>query len=235
MMKTYISEELDFEATFAGEMLMFGLLGKILYQVPDADWLQSLADDEVFLEFPFACSQPDVVKGQQFLSAWNKKYQNGHVGECLEDIKIDHTRLLVGIGTTPVVPWESVYFSDDHLLFQERTLEVRGWYQQFGLEIINKYHEPEDHIGLELAFLSHLANLTLTAYANQDETQVNRFLLTQRDFLQKHLIAWGPMWCDLLDQYARTDFYQGVALVLKGALLEIAEILNVKIPEVAKG
>ena len=233
MEKTKV-EQIDYIATLTGEMLIFGLLGKILYQVPEAEWLQSLADKEVFLEFPFAAEQPDVVKGQAFLKEWTEKHQNGKVGECLEDITVDHTRLMVGIGTTPVVPWESVYFSDDHLLFQERTIDVRHWYQRFGLEVINKYHEPDDHIGLELAFMAHLATLGLTARESGDDKKF-RFLLTmQREFLRKHLILWGPMWCDLLDEYARTDFYHGLALVVKGTLLEIARILNVKVPKPSK-
>jgi TorA maturation chaperone TorD len=227
-------EQIDYTATLTGEMLMFGLLGKILYQAPEAGWLQSLADEELFLELPFAAEQPEVMRGQAFLNEWTKKYQNGKIGECLEDINVDHTRLLVGIGTTPVVPWESVYFSDEHLLFQERTLDVRDWYQRFGLEIINKYHEPDDHIGLELAFMAHLATLGLTARESGDDKKFHFLLTMQREFLQKHLILWGPMWCDLMGENARTDFYRGLALVVKGALLEIARILNVKVPKAKK-
>ena len=50
MMEETKVEQIDYTATLTGEMLMFQLLGKILYQAPEAEWLQSLADEEVFLE-----------------------------------------------------------------------------------------------------------------------------------------------------------------------------------------
>lgn len=225
---------LDWISTLTGEMLLFGLLGKIFYANPDRDLLQPLVDEEVFVESPFGGAQPDVIAGLELLSNWIHECEGGVNDNTLIDLKVDYTRLFVGTGKVPVVPWESAYFNEAHLLFQEQTLDVRAWYQRFGLKAIKLYKEPDDHIALELAFMAHLAKLGLDALGAQDDAAFQEGLEAQRGFLTEHLLLWGPLWCNLVVEHAKTKFYRGIALVLRGALKELATILEIDVPEVRK-
>ncbi|MCA9957680.1 MAG: hypothetical protein KC443_01515, partial [Anaerolineales bacterium] len=60
------------QTQLTGEILLFSLLGKILYQIPDKEWLQPLLDNEVFTEAPFAETHPDVLKGLALLQQWGR-------------------------------------------------------------------------------------------------------------------------------------------------------------------
>src|SRR5690606_33022658 len=130
------------------------------------------------------------------------------------------------VGTGPHVlapPWESVYVSTEPLLFQKETLEVRNWYARFGVEARNKAHEPDDHAGLELEFLAHLAGLGLKALDEGNEAGLQDAMDAQRAFLQEHPLRWMPAWCTHVEEQAATDFYRGCALITRGLLHHVAE------------
>lgn len=219
---------IDWAETFIGERLLLGLLGKALYLVPDKEWLDPLVDDELFAQSPFAGDQIFVLKGLALLSAWSHSFNEN----SLSELKIDHTRMFTGMFKIPTAPWESVYFSDERLVFQEGTLDVRAWYRRFGLETIEYQREPDDHIGLELLFMAHLAGLGLAACEAGDLERLNEIFEAQRGFLSAHLLRWGPLWCSLVEEHAQTNFYRGLALVLHGALLEMAKILELRVPDI---
>lgn len=211
----------------AGEFLLFGLLGKLLYNQPAQEEIQALVEDELFSDAPFASDHPDVLDGLALLQKWAAAYgEDGSAG--LSDLQTDWTRLFAGGGLAPIAPWESVYYSEERLLFGESTLDVRAWYRRFGLELANLHHEPDDHIGLELLFIAHLAHLGLAALEEGDEAALARAIGAQRDFCRQHLLVWAPTWSEQMVTLAHTDFYRGLALVVRGALAELAGRLDVE-------
>lgn len=218
---------LDGASTLAAEALVLNLLGKALYTYPDRAWLQSLADEGVFAECPFGSEQPDVMTGLALLQKWSPANQGGMSDEAFDELRLDYTRLFIGPGKVLAPPWESVNFSDERLTFQAQTLQIRDWYRRFGLQAEKLHHEPDDHIGLELAFISHLASLA----ANALGTAHDDLLAAQRDFLTEHVLAWAPAWCSQVCDHAQTDFYWGIARLTRGVLLEAASMLELRVPE----
>lgn len=218
------------KSALLGETLLFGLLGKVIYQDLDRSLLDTLIKDEVFSEVPFGEEQTEVQRGMELLSRWGSENTNGISDVEFDLLKQDSMKLLIGLDFMPAPPWESVYFSDKRMLFQEQTRQVRDWYARFGLQIEHLNQEPDDHIGLELLFISHLASSALQAL-DEDAQLYEGLLQAQRDFLTEHLLRWGPAWAKLVKQHATTDFYRGVAYLTHGALLAAAETLQIKLPK----
>lgn len=214
-----------------GEMLMFGLLGKTFYQYPDRAWLQSLIDGDVFAEAPFAGDQPQVSDALALLRVWGEQHRTGISEQAFDDLCADYTRLFIGPSQVLMPPWESVYFSEERLTFQEQTLQVREWYRRYGLQTEKLYHEPDDHIGLELEFTAHLAKAGLLALEQNDAAALERALDAQRDFLSEHLLRWALDWCGQVQTQAQNDFYCGIAQLTRGALRHAGELLGAKIGE----
>jgi TorA maturation chaperone TorD len=111
---------------------------------------------------------------------------------------------------------------------------VRGWYSRFGLEVVKLHQEPDDHIGLELEFLAHLAKLGMQAIETGNSKRFDELLDAQRKFLTEHLLKWSPIWYGLVMQHARTEFYRGIAQLVSGSLIELAEVLALAMPEPVK-
>ena len=220
---------IDWQETLTGEILMLRIIGRIIYTYPNNEertWLQSLIDENIFAEAPFAADNDDTKAGLEFLQKWGK---NGISDEVFDKMRAEYTRLFIGLDKVIAPPWESVHLGKDRLIFQERTLDVRAWYKSFGLEAEKLHQEPDDHIGLELLFLSQLAAQGIQALNEQDNPRFEEILNAQREFLKHHLGAWALTWCGLVEKNARTDFYNGLALMTRGALYELSEVLDVKL------
>lgn len=203
-----------------GQILLFGLLGKLLNMLPEKEWIQYLLNEKIFSESPFGVNQEDVTRGLKLIQAWSITVWKQDNNLAFADIESDNFRLFIGAGKVLAPPWESVYFNDDRSLFSEETLQVRECYRKYGLQIEQLYHEPDDHIGLELSFLAHLAQLALQATQENNPIEFENILRDQQAFLTEHPLRWAQTWCDLVDQHARTDFYRGIALIVNGALKE---------------
>ncbi len=218
----------DWATFLTGETLAARLLGKVLYTYPDQVWLQALVDADVFSESPLGEDQPEVQEGLALLQDWMEGARSGMTADAFEALCVDYTRLLLGPGEVIAPPWESVYYNDERLVFQEQTVQVRQWYRRFGLEIAHLYQEPDDHIGLELAFVAHLAQNAYAALEAQEQDEFRNVLAAQREFLSEHLLTWAPVWCDRVVSEANTDFFKGIALLTKGVLAEITAALQLR-------
>ncbi len=197
-------------ADLMGEALLFSLLGKALYEDLDKTWLETLVGEGVFAEVPFGSEWKEVQVGLDLLQRWSEA-QRGVVSEVeFQCLKQDQLYLFIGAGTVLAAPWESVYFGKERMIFQEQTLQVRQWYSRFGLQVANLHNEPDDHIGLELEFVAHLANLALQAVDQKNDGSLEDLLQAQRDFLSEHLLRWEPAWANLVKKHANTDFYRGL-------------------------
>lgn len=203
----------------AGYALVLNLLGKLLYEPPTPAGLQALTDAAVFDDIPFTAHQPAVAIGLTLLQHWLTA--NGDGRQAYPPVAADYARLFVGPGKIIAPPWESVQVDEERLTFQAETLQVRQWYRQFGLQAVQLYAEPDDHVGLELAFLSHLAQLALVAQAEGDHARLAQLLDAQRGFLKTHAQRWIPAWSAQVIHHARTDYYRGLAHITVGVLAEL--------------
>jgi TorA maturation chaperone TorD len=222
-----VPPQADWAPLLTGEVLVCGLLARLLYEEPQRDWVQSLANESVFDDIPFGTAQPDVTAGLRLLQQWSQAAQRGLSDEEHGSLRKDYTRLFLGPGKLLAAPWESAQVTEGRQLFQPQTLDVRQWYRRYGLESERMYTEPEDHIGLELAFLAHLAQRGLEACAQNDTTRLDETLAAQRDFLTAHPLQWVHRWSEQVETKAHTDFYRGIAQVTRGVLAELGATFGI--------
>jgi len=226
-----INQDVDWQVTLLGEALLLELLSRAIRDVPDADWLHTLAVEDVFSEPPLEGSSPAFAEGQRLLVNWTQAHRESIPADEMLDLCTDHTHLFSGPGKPIAPPWESVYFNEDRMIFQEQTAQVRGWYRSFGLESEKVYQEPDDHIGLELSFLAALARKGIEALEMKDDARFQEYLQAQKDFLFQHPIQWVHIWSGLVDTHAKTDLYRGFAKMIHGSLLTLADMFGVEAPK----
>ncbi|STD12262.1 Twin-arginine leader-binding protein DmsD [Dermatophilus congolensis] len=142
----------------------------------------------------------------------------------VDAVAADHQRLFVGPGHMEAAPYESVHTSAEGLLFEPETLDVRAWYQHYGLSAPRQGKEPDDHIGLELEFLATLATWASDCLEEDDTQSAAIYAQGARQFTATHLLPWAPDFCALVRARAHTTFYQAVAAAT-AALLDAAPAL----------
>jgi len=211
-------------------MLLFEMLGRVLNANPRRAWLEPLIQDALFDNVPFAENQDDTLQGLALLAQWTAAVGDPLSETALRDVRADYAQLFIGSNPMRVPPWESVYFSEERLTFQAETRDVRSWYERLGLQINTENKDPEDHIAFELSFIARCAELALQTHDDQDSAALADLLTVQRTFLETHLLRWGCKWADLAYANARTDFYRGLALLVRGGLKELGQVFEVEIP-----
>jgi TorA maturation chaperone TorD len=196
-------------------MAAFSFFNKVLLDAPDKEYMQSVKGNlELFEEWPF--SDDDSVKGLKILIEYMKKYDD----EAFPALLDNFNKLFIGPGHLFAPPWESVYKEQDKTIFGAATLEVRKRYKKFGIEINNLNKEPDDHIAYECAYLNYLCAGAASA---EDSEDIKAEII---DFTKEHPMTWVDEFTDLMLANSLTDFYKGIAYMLRGSFKETVRLLQ---------
>jgi TorA maturation chaperone TorD len=142
-------------------------------------------------------------------------------GEALESVQTEYTVLFLGAGAPLAPPWESLYRTPEKLLFGAPAYQVRAYMGRFGVEAVEKYRQPEDHIGLEIMLLAAASEAT----ARQGEADWSESARLQAEFIAAHPLGWiGDLERDAAT-HATTGFYAALLGLVRGVLLWDQELL----------
>jgi len=132
----------------------------------------------------------------------------------LDKARTEYTRLFLGPAKLPAPPWESVYVTEERLIFQESTLQVRQWYLKYNFVPVNFRTEADDHIALELDFMANLSAMAENSLANNQIDDLLNILNDQKGFLEEHLLAWVSTYVADLQAGTTHPLYSGTADIL---------------------
>lgn len=140
--------------------------------------------------------------------------------KTLDRLKGEYTALFIGPDKLPAPPWESVYRSEERIIFQESTLKVRRAYLEYEFLPANYPHEADDHLAMELDFMTHLSKMTLECFEEEKYPEVSRLLSSQKEFLEEHLLVWIADFSREI-QNAKTHYFYPRLTVLTGQILQV--------------
>ena len=193
---------------FAGA---FTALSGLLVTSSSGAVLDRVRAPELLAEWPLP-EDPDCRRGVELLG------ESAAAGEDEALVRRDYNRLFYGPGPMLAPPYESVHRSDEGLVFDQETMQVRAAYAEFQLAAPRLNREPDDHLGLEFGFLGELCVRAMDAVDANDDGSLTRLLVGVQDFLDAHLLVWGPQCLTQAADGAQTFFYQGVAALGIGTL-----------------
>ena len=189
----------------------FTTLSSLLLAAPSADVLARVRDAELLQDWPLP-GHADCRRGIALLA------ESAGAGEDAARIRSDYNRLFRGPERMKAPPYESVHRSQDRLLFEAETMQVRAAYAEFGLVAPRLNSEPDDHIGLELSFVATLAVRGMDAMEDGADAELAGLLRGLVTFLDEHLLAWAPRCLTQAANGSTTFFYQGVSALGLGTL-----------------
>lgn len=194
------------------------------------DWLDQVAAAATFLSHALLRrdAAPSMVQGlasSGLAGSWPLTGDAHRTGAQLleaaakepvpdEELAADFDALFVGPGHMHACPFESVYRSLEGLTFEAETMQVRRFYADHGLQAPAFNREPDDHIGLEVAFIGQLCLAALNAIEDGHPEQATKFASSARLFVGQHLGVWGPDFCTRVIDNAQTSFYTAVGHLL---------------------
>lgn len=201
-------------------MCAFG--SSLLYEGPDRERLVALAQASDLLREPPFSELAEGAAARMADALRSAASDEAAFDAFYRDLRQDYAFLFYMVSVSKASPFESVYRTDDATMFGPTTLEVRHEYERFGLKLSASDSQPDDHLGIELAFLAELFARAEAA----DETQVATFLDAAWGFMHEHVLAFSHTYLDQAAQAARTAFYRDAARLIDAAIDETAAVLD---------
>lgn len=129
----------------------------------------------------------------------------------LDAAKDEYTRLFLGPDKLIAPPWESCYTAKERALFQESTLAVRSWYQQYSYVPAGYPSHPDDHISLMMHFLALTTERAAACLGEGLLCGCRSLLEGQKLFEQNHILNWADAYCADMDKSQTKVLYPQLA------------------------
>lgn len=209
--QSYVLKGYNMLLYFAGTMIMFD---------PSQECIHDFWSQGILKSLPVSSHNPRFIKAalQLHQSVDDKT-------SCVKMMKEDYLALFTGTGNPLAPPYESVYRSKDHLMFDIQTSEVREFYKSYGWESKYKGKIPDDHLGVELLFLT----LMIEKYLEFDDNVCEKEMKNEiRRFIHQHILSWVPQWNAHIQEYSKTMGYKGIGTLIYACIEDLYGILSPK-------
>lgn len=132
----------------------------------------------------------------------------------LEELAADHAAIYL-THTHRVHPSESPWIDPEGLTSQQPMFAVRDWYRHWGLEVPNWRVRPDDHLVVQIGFVTHLL----------DAVDQSTALVDAARFLDRHLLRWIGAFTDGVTARCWMAYWAAVAEVTMVHLTALRERL----------
>lgn len=221
---------LEYSSIIEQRMFLYSILKHAFYAEPNSELIEIFSENDFLMNIPFKAEDDLISEGTHDLIEYLKE-NDVLEKDIFRSLHWDYTKMFVGPASLPAPPWESAYLTEDRLLFQESTLDVRESYLKYNFIVKNYLQEPDDHIGSELDFMYRLCKIAIERI-NEPHALIE-VLEDQNIFINEHLVKWVFEFSDSIIEYSDTLFYKGIAKILKG-FIKIDKVLVNDLVEVYK-
>ena len=194
---------------FAGTMIMFD---------PSKECINDFWTQGILKSLPVSSSNPKFIKAASQL----------HQSVCdqtssIKMMKEDYLKLFTLEGNSMAPPYESVYRRQATLPSDRQSPVVSEFYKSYGWESKFKGKIPDDHLGIELLFLT----LMIEKYLELDDEFCNSEMRNEiKRFIDLHLFSWVPYWNDNIQEYASTLSYKGIGTLILACIEDLYSIMG---------
>lgn len=210
-----ITEHETLSQTAAARAQIYAHFVRLFGQLPDSRLIADIRQGHIHQSFAgfSKLNHPDFNTGLDHISSYSQQIHKKPDEMILEELGVDRTRIVRGTGHADLnPPYEGMY--KDRREKSESLLAVKRFYIDTGLIPDDTVHETPDFLCVELDFMRMLCQREQRRrLASQD---VARTVRQEGEFLKKHLASWVGDYCVRVEKHALTDFYRGVAIILKG-------------------
>lgn len=175
---------------------IYALTSRLFLQELDDELLNMIRNDNNILEF-----FPTLREWENF-SLENRVLINEYFNPDYTNIALLH-----------LIPYESFYTRDDQKIETGGANPVTDMYSatNFMVDYEKARVVSSDHIGVELEFMHHLVEAQIKAIKDEDTQAIKDIKDMQKEFLNRHLLKWAPLYLLNAKYEARTPLYYDLA------------------------
>jgi len=141
---------------------------------------------------------------------------------CRKTLSEDYFRLFDLRGLPMAPPHESLYTppNNDSGRYIQSTSE---FYESYGWKPKKRNSVPDDHLGIELLFLTHLIDQSMHI---DDEPSYREMKKEIRRFIEQHILSWVSEWNKKVQESAHTSCYKGIGTLIHACVEDIYGIMS---------
>lgn len=140
--------------------------------------------------------------------------------QALRRVVVEYTQLFIGPGAPKVPLWESLYRPGASFLFGQPTFDMRTLLRERGLALGEGVYQLEDHLGVELLYLSAVSEQFIHSIPSGDD--VSQQIL----FIEQHPLAWIGQAQQKAAESMTVGYYAALLKLVYGVLLWDCELLH---------
>lgn len=194
---------------FAGSMIMYE---------PSEECIVDFWKNGNLKKLPVSSSNPQFIKAASQLS--DSCEDKAICGKILRE---DYIRLFAGQALPLAPAFESLYQNNGQLNSGQNAAGVTEFYNSYGWESKFKGKIMDDHLGIELLFLTVLVEKYLVLDDNACMIEMRREI---RRFIDKHILSWVPEWNENIQHHAKTLCYKGIGTLIFACVEDIYSFLG---------
>ncbi len=138
--------------------------------------------------------------------------------ECATTLAEDYSRLFSGSGLPLAPACASIYHWN-----RNESQRVKEFYDSYGWISRTRERVPDDHLGLELLFLTRLIDKYQTLDDEPCRIEMRKEICS---FINNHILSWVPSWNDDVQQHARSLCYKAIGSLIYACVEDIHGILS---------
>jgi TorA maturation chaperone TorD len=193
---------------------IYAFLSRMYLEEPPKKLADDIAEKRLPIPEELSALNNDLREGFTAIRKFEDDFE-GSAEKLHEDLSWEYTRLFIGPSKEAILPYESSYIKKKFT--GEAVLRAKERYRKAGVEKAVACNEPEDHVALELDFMTYLCRNMSEKLKGGEE--IKEELAIQREFLDECLSKWVPGFCDDIIKSQESDFYRGIAQITKGFLI----------------
>ena len=203
-----------------GYNMLFYFAGSMIMHEPSEECIVDFWEKGILKNLPVTSSNPNFIKAaKQLKDSFTSK---NVFGKLLHE---DYIRLFKGKSTALAPAYESQYIKEHPDISGSITLNVTKFYNSYGWQSKFKGEIDDDHLGIELLFLT----LLIDRYAIlDDEACRNEMRKEIRRFINDHLLSWVPIWNKTIQENANTLSFKGIGNLILACSEDIFSLLGPK-------
>ncbi|HEX2968821.1 MAG TPA: molecular chaperone TorD family protein [Bacteroidales bacterium] len=192
---------------FAGSMIMFE---------PNEECITDFWTKGILRNLPVSSKNPNFIKAASQLR--DSCSDLSFSGRSMHD---DYKRLFTGKDEALAPAFESVY--KNHTPPGQKAEAVSEFYKAYGWESKFKGKISDDHLGIEILFLT----LMIEKYLEFDDEACRREMRNEiRRFINKHILSWIPEWNKDIQVHSKTLSFKGVGTLILACSEDLVTLLN---------
>jgi TorA maturation chaperone TorD len=201
----------------AYNMLLY-FAGTMIIWDPENECIHDFWKEGILSALPLKSSNPRFMKAASQLRESIEDHNSG-----LEYMKDDFHALFKGATTLLAPPTETDFNNKYSLVSTGKNSPVGDFYESYGWNSSLRETIPDDHIGVELLFLT----LMVEKYLEIDDEACHVEMKSEiRRYIDNHLMNWVPFWFERIQENASTLSYKGIGTLILACIEDLYGIMD---------